>query len=53
MTKFRKPLLFTFCLIPVGTVGGWFTAQMSAVCDTCTYTDAYRQQNDLAYHFLR
>ena len=29
MTKFRKPLLFTFCLIPVTAVGGWFTVQMS------------------------
>ena len=29
MTKFRKPLLFTLCLIPIAAVGGWFTAQMS------------------------
>lgn len=29
MTKFRKALLFTLCLIPFAAVGGWFTAQMS------------------------
>lgn len=29
MTKFRKPLIFTLCLLPVAAVGGWFTAQMS------------------------
>ena len=29
MTKFRKPLIFALCLIPISAVGGWFTAQMS------------------------
>lgn len=29
MTKIRKPLIFTLCLIPVAAVGGWFTVQMS------------------------
>ena len=29
MTKIRKPLIFTLCLLPVAAVGGWFTAQMS------------------------
>ena len=29
MTKIRKPLIFTLCLIPVAAAGGWFTALMS------------------------
>ena len=29
MTKYRKPLIFTLCLLPIAAVGGWFTAQMS------------------------
>ena len=29
MTKIRKPLIFTLCLLPVAAVGGWFTTQMS------------------------
>lgn len=26
MTKFKKPLIFTLCLIPIAIIGGWFTA---------------------------
>lgn len=29
MKKIRKPLIFTLCLLPAATVGGWFTAQMT------------------------
>ena len=26
MKKFKKPLLFTLCLLPVALIAGWFTA---------------------------
>ena len=29
MKKFRKPLLFALCLVPVALAAGWFTAQYS------------------------
>lgn len=29
MTKYRKPLIFTLCLLPIAAIGGWFTAQFS------------------------
>ncbi len=29
MTKFKKPLIFTLCLIPIAVIGGWFSALYS------------------------
>ena len=44
MTKIRKPLIFTLCLLPVAAVGGWFTAQMStASIDEKTLETAIQQ----------
>ena len=44
MTKLRKPLIFTFCLIPVAAVGGWFTAQMSTASADKAALEAAIQQ---------
>lgn len=44
MTKLRKPLIFTLCLLPAAAVGGWFTAQMSiANMDENTLATAVQQ----------
>lgn len=44
MTKLRKPLIFTLCLLPVAAAGGWFTAQMSiANMDENTLATAVQQ----------
>ncbi len=29
MKRFRKPFLFTLCLLPAAAIGGWFTARMT------------------------
>lgn len=44
MTKLRKPLIFTLCLIPIAAVGGWFTTQMTiASVDEKTLETAIQQ----------
>ncbi len=44
MTKLRKPLIFTLCLLPAAAAGGWFTAQMSiANMDENTLATAVQQ----------
>ena len=44
MTKFRKPLIFALCLIPIAAVGGWFTTQMTiASVDEKTLETAIQQ----------
>ena len=44
MTKIRKPLIFTLCLLPAAAVGGWFAAQMSAASADKTALEAAIQQ---------
>ena len=44
MTKIRKPLIFTLCLLPVAAVGGWFTAQMSTASADKAALEAAIQQ---------
>lgn len=44
MTKIRKPLIFTLCLIPVAAVGGWSTAQMSTASADKAALEAAIQQ---------
>lgn len=44
MTKYRKPLIFTLCLLPVAAVGGWFTAQMSTASADKAALEAAVQQ---------
>ena len=29
MKTWKKALLFALCLLPVGLIGGWFTAEMT------------------------
>ena len=48
MTKYRKPLIFTLCLLPIAAVGGWFTAQMSiANMDEKTLETAVQQAGSM------
>lgn len=48
MTKLRKPLIFTLCLLPVAAAGGWFTAQMSiANMDENTLATAVQQAGSM------
>lgn len=50
MTKIRKPLIFTLCLLPVAAVGGWFTAQMStASADKAALEAAIQQEGTARY----
>lgn len=44
MTKLRKPLISTLCLLPVAAVGGWFTAQMSTASADKAALEAAIQQ---------
>ena len=44
MTKLRKPLIFTLCLLPAAAVGGWFTAQMSTASGDKAALEAAIQQ---------
>ncbi len=44
MTKIRKPLIFTLCLLPVAAVGGWFTAKMSTASADKAALEAAIQQ---------
>ncbi len=44
MKKFRKPLIFTLCLLPAALIGGWFTAQSLLLSmDEALIAEAIRQ----------